>query len=534
MTSGMTDPQVLVDVRGVGKRFGAVLALGRVDLQLRRGECVGLVGHNGAGKSTLVNVLCGALAPDQGELHIAGWSGGTGAGTGSGSVWGVREAQRWGLRCVFQELSLCGNLTLAENMHMAQPQHGGRSWRDGAGTRLMASLDLIFPGHGLHADDIVDELPIGKRQMIEVARAFTSGALPLELVILDEPTSSLDGQAAAQLLAWVRAFVASGKTCVLITHKLREILAVTDRLIVMRDGQVVEAMPTAEADHERVVAAMGHEVIETAVTTGTATATSQALSAALDTLAAPMPTQTPASASTSASNARTTPTPAPVIQVRPPAGGGLALHVNRGEIIGLAGLAGHGQTAMLLRLQASADAVDDTRIEVRGQTAFVAGDRQADGVFPLWSIARNMTVGWLAQLRRHGLIDLRQEQHKAQQWRQRLGLVTPDMELPIGSLSGGNQQKVLFARALGSAATVILMDDPMRGVDIGTKRDVYALIREEARQGRSFLWYTTEFDELLHCDRVYVFNNGHVVGELPASEVTEDRVVAMSFEESIS
>ena len=523
MTSGMTDPQVLVDVRGVGKRFGAVLALGRVDLQLRRGECVGLVGHNGAGKSTLVNVLCGALTPDQGELHVAGGP--------PGASWGVREAQRWGLRCVFQELSLCGNLTLAENMHMAQPQHGGRSWRDGAGARLMASLDLIFPGHGLHADDIVDELPIGKRQMIEVARAFTPGALPLELVILDEPTSSLDGQAAAQLLAWVRAFVASGKTCVLITHKLREILAVTDRLIVMRDGQVVEAMPTAEADHERVVAAMGHEVIETAATAGTATATSQVLSAALDT---PMPTLTPASASASASNAHTTPTPAQVIQVRPPAGGGLALHVNRGEIIGLAGLAGHGQTALLLRLQDSADAADGTRVEVRGQTAFVAGDRQADGVFPLWSIARNMTVGWLAQLRRHGLIDLRQEQHKAQQWRQRLGLVTPDMELPIGSLSGGNQQKVLFARALGSAATVILMDDPMRGVDIGTKRDVYALIREEARQGRSFLWYTTEFDELLHCDRVYVFNNGHVVGELPASEVTEDRVVAMSFEESIS
>ena len=210
------------------------------------------------------------------------------------------------------------------------------------------------------------------------------------------------------------------------------------------------------------------------------------------------------------------------------------MRVDRGEIIGLAGLAGHGQTGLLLRLQGIADASDGTRAQVRGRTAFVAGDRQADGVFPLWSIARNMTVGWLAQLRRHGLINLRQEQHKAQQWRQRLGLVTPDLELPIGSLSGGNQQKVLFARALGSAATVILMDDPMRGVDIGTKRDVYALIREEARQGRSFVWYTTEFDELLHCDRVYVFNNGQVMGELAAGQVTEDRVVAMSFEESMS
>jgi len=496
MTSPVNDPLLLVDVRGVGKRFGAVLALGRVDLQLRRGECVGLVGHNGAGKSTLVNVLSGALKPDQGELHVAGLP--------QGTAWGVREAQRWGLRCVFQELSLCGNLTLAENMHMAQPQNGGWSWRPGAGARLLASLDLIFPGHGLRADDIVDELPIGKRQMIEVARVFTPGALPLELVILDEPTSSLDGQAAAQLLAYVRAFVATGKTCVLITHKLREILAVTDRLIVMRDGQLVEAMRTVEADHERVVAAMGHEIAGVVA---------------------------PATAVPTAKFKTTT---APVIQVTPPAGAGLALHVGKGEIIGLAGLAGHGQTSLLLRLQGSTGAADATRAEVHGQTAFVAGDRQADGVFPLWSIARNMTVSWLAQLRRRGLIDPGQEQQQAQQWRQRLGLVTPDLDLLIGSLSGGNQQKVLFARALGSAASIILMDDPMRGVDVGTKRDVYTLIKEEALAGRSFVWYTTEFDELLHCDRVYVFNNGHVVGELAAGQVTEDRVVALSFEECIS
>ncbi len=503
MTSGVMDPRVLVDVRGVGKRFGAVLALGRVDLQLRRGECLGLVGHNGAGKSTLVNVLSGALAPDQGQLQVAGLP--------TGTAWGVRAAQRWGLRCVFQELSLCGNLTLAENMHMAQPQNGGWSWRPGAGARLMASLNLIFPGHDLRADDIVDELPIGKRQMIEVARAFTPGALPLELVILDEPTSSLDGQAAAQLLAYVRAFVASGKTCLLITHKLREILAVTDRLIVMRDGRVVEAMATAQADHERVVAAMGHETVE-------------ALAPVLNPIS-----KTPAATSTAATAA--TAATAMVVQVVPPTGAGAALHVRQGEIIGLAGLAGHGQTGLLLRLQGGSGVADATQISVTGQTAFVAGDRQADGVFALWSIARNMTVSWLTQLQRHGLIDLAKEQRQAQQWRRRLGLVTPDLELPIGSLSGGNQQKVLFARALGSPASIILMDDPMRGVDIGTKRDVYALIKEEARSGRSFVWYTTEFDELLHCDRVYVFNNGHVVGELSAGQVTEDQVVALSFEE---
>src|SRR6218665_3406225 len=166
-------------------------------------------------------------------------------------------------------------------------------------------------------------------------------------------------------------------------------------------------------------------------------------------------------------------------------------------------------------------------LHVEGDTAFVAGDRQTDGVFALWSIARNMTVGWHA---RRPLIDRRREQQQAQQGRQCLGLVTPGIDLPMVSLSGGNQQKVLFARALGSAASVILMDDPMRGVDLGTKRDMYALIRAEARSGRTFVWYTTEFDELQHCDRVYVFSNARVAGELAGDDISEERVLALSFD----
>lgn len=491
--------EVLVEARGAARSFGAVQALRGVDLQLRRGECVGLVGHNGAGKSTLVNVLCGALSPDRGALHFAGRP-------ADSAAWSLREARRWGLRCVFQELSLCDNLTLAENMRIAQPQSAEWAWRKRAGAQLMASLDRIFPGHGLRADDVVGELPIGKRQIVEVARAFTPGAQPLELMILDEPTSSLDGQAAAQLLAYIRSFVAEGKTCVLITHKLREIFAVTDRLVVMRDGQVVQATPTAETDRERLVTAMGQAVARDAPSSDASTARRR-----------------------EAGNVQA------VVQVQASPQRGMALRAARGEIIGLAGLAGHGQTAMLLALQqASQHTYDDKdAMRVEGGTAFVAGDRQTDGVFTLWSIARNMTVGWLAQLRaRSPLIDLKREQEQAQQWRQRLGLVTPDMDLPIGSLSGGNQQKVLFARALGSTAPVILMDDPMRGVDVGTKRDVYALIRDEARRGRTFVWYTTEFDELHHCDRVYVFSNGRVVGELTGDDISEERVVALSFEEA--
>jgi len=169
-------------------------------------------------------------------------------------------------------------------------------------------------------------------------------------------------------------------------------------------------------------------------------------------------------------------------------------------------------------------------VEVAGRTAIVAGDRQSDGIFPLWSIGENATIASLNRMLRGLLIDPQAETAMAQDWKGRIGIRTPDMRNPILSLSGGNQQKVLFARALGSDADIILMDDPMRGVDIGTKQEVYAIVRREADQGRTFLWYTTEMDELKHCDRVYVFRNGGIVAELAGDQMTEERVLHTSFE----
>jgi ribose transport system ATP-binding protein len=485
-----SNPDLLLEIRDIAKAFGAVQALRDVAFDLRRGECIGLVGHNGAGKSTLMNVLSGNLRPDQGELRFVGRE--------QRGGWNVRDAHDLGIRCVYQELSLCANLSLAENLRITQSELGGWNWRADAARQLMASLDLIFPGHGLRAEQVVGDLSIGRRQMVEIARAFTPGVRTIELMILDEPTSSLDSHAATQLLDYIRLFVAQGKSCILISHKLGEIFQVSDRVVVMRDGQVVETVATRQSNREQLVAAMGQD---------------EQISASADHAA----TQAPDAAS------------AAVVKVT--ASGATVMQACAGEVIGLAGLAGHGQTELLLRLHAASTGAGDPGVQIGNSTAFVAGDRQTDGVLGLWSIARNMSVGWLTQFRRAGLIDLTQERKQAEQWRARLGLVTPDLDLPIFSLSGGNQQKVLFARALGSSASVILMDDPMRGVDVGTKHDVYALIAEEARKGRTFVWYTTEVDELFHCDRVYVFHNGVVVGELARAELSEERVLKLSFEE---
>jgi len=326
----------------------------------------------------------------------------------------------------------------------------------------------------------------------------------LRLVILDEPTSALDAHTAGQLLAFVRRRVGQGASCILISHLLGEILETADRIVVMRDGKVVASDTARSFDRDRLVATMGG---------------ARERAEALQELAAK-------------------PADAPLmVEVKPsqtqPGGQGsaTALVAREGEIIGLAGLAGHGQTRLLLDVFEAAQHRRAGAV-VNASAALVAGDRQTDGIFPLWSIADNIGAGSLKALRRGWLISAERERELAARWQQRIGIRTPDLDNNILSLSGGNQQKALFARALGSDARIVLMDDPMRGVDIGTKLEIYDLIREEARGGRTFLWYTTETDELDHCDRVYVFRNGQIVAELARHELTEEKVIQSSFAES--
>jgi len=488
----------IVALAGVEKSFGAVRALAGVELTLRPGECLGLVGHNGAGKSTLMQVLAGTLAPDRGSIALAGAEAVRG--------WSVSAAHRAGVRCVFQELSLCPNLTVAENARILHPALRGFGWRRRAGRLIVEKLDEIFPGHGIAAETPVGDLSLGRRQMVEVARAFSVTDAPLRLVILDEPTSSLDASVAEQLLAFVRRFVAAGGSCILISHLLGEILGTADRVVVMRDGTVVEERPAGGYDRASLVAAMG-SVAEAEAEEGAAFVSKRGDGGV------------PGEAGVEV-----------VVEALPGPAGGEALRAHRGEIVGFGGLAGHGQTEMLLRLfEAAGRRHAGTR--VAGPVALVAGDRQADGVFPLWSIALNVTVRSLKRMARGLLLQPARERAMAEDWKARIGIRTPDVANPILSLSGGNQQKVLFARALGSDAEIVLMDDPMRGVDVGTKQEVYRLIREEAAKGRAFLWYTTEMDELRHCDHVYVFRAGRIVAQLARDELTEARVLQSSFAE---
>ncbi|MBZ9758176.1 sugar ABC transporter ATP-binding protein [Mesorhizobium sp. ESP6-5] len=486
MIAGKTS---IVAFSAVAKAYGNVKALNGVDFIVDAGECVGLVGHNGAGKSTLVNAIAGTIRTDAGHRAIAGQN---------VPEYSVALAHQLGVRCVFQELSLCPNLTVAENTRISHPSLTGWGSLRRADEMIVASLDDIFPGHGVRGDQIVGDLSIGRRQMVEVARVFTQSVDPIRLVILDEPTSSLDSHASAQLLAYVRRVVATGISCIFISHLLNEILASTDRIVVMRDGKVGVAGATIDFDREKLVAAMVGIV---------------------------------SARRNSGAKLRRDDAPLRVAVHKKHGAPGTDLDARAGEIIGLSGLAAHGQSNLLVRIFQAASRRDPA-VDVTATVAVVAGDRQTDGVFPLWSVLENITVRSLSALSSNALISRRKQQAMGETWRQRLGIRTPDLGNSIQSLSGGNQQKALFARALASDAQIILMDDPMRGVDIATKLEVYALIQEEAAKGRTFIWYTTEFEELENCDRVYVLRNGEIVAALDHDEVNEQNVIRSSFGEA--
>ncbi|HEX3983068.1 MAG TPA: sugar ABC transporter ATP-binding protein [Acidisoma sp.] len=491
---------------GISKSFGQVKALAGVDLTIGEAELIGIVGHNGAGKSTLMGILRGTVRGDAGRFLID-----------SGEVpkgYGVRDAYRAGIRSVFQELSLCPTLTVVENARLSHRRLKGWGWAKAARRVIADALDAIFPEHEIPLDRAVGELPASARQMVEIARAFSTLSTPPRLVILDEPTSALDARAASQFLAYIGRARESGTSCLLISHRLKEIIDHTERVVVMRDGRVIEARRTAGLSPEHLVEAMGVMAQATEADERRPAERRPAMNARAE-----------VDASSSAGGA--------ILILDQKAGErALVFRAAAGEVVGLAGLDGHGQRTELQAIFRGAQATyghDDNRIKVVGKAAYVSGDRRSEGIFPLWSISNNLTVSLIRGMARFGLVRPQNEEAAAREWRSRLGIKTPDVNAPILSLSGGNQQKVLIARALATNACIILLDDPMRGVDVSSKREMFELIRQEASRGKCFVLYTTETEELANCDRVYVFYQGMITAEIARHDLSEDRILAASF-----
>jgi ribose transport system ATP-binding protein len=483
-------PGLLVSLTGVTKSFGATMAISDISLGIARGDVLGLVGGNGAGKSTLMRILCGVARPDAGRLEFADKA-------LSFDFYNASDAQAAGIRIVHQELSLCANLTVAENFFLEAPETATLlpGWRNAYELRARAALDAVFPGNAIDVDREVSALPIGERQMVEIARA---AATPdVKLIILDEPTSSLGPERSQQLRAYIHASAAKGVSFIFISHKLFEIIDVATRVAVLRNGKLVWHGDTKDVSVAALVRLMG----------GEAAALAESLRAKVDFASA-----------------------AVLVRI---AGDVVArlghdVELHEGEVVGLAGLEGSGQKE-LLHLIFSPRGDKHASIDRRGAASFVSGDRLREGVFPLWSVLANIGLGKIADLPMFRFLSGEEERRVVSPSAERLRLDVDRLKSGILELSGGNQQKALVARALVAAAPIILLDDPTRGVDVAAKRDFYRLMAEIARSGRLIIWHSTEDLEFLECDRVLVFAHGRIVAELRDDAITEQSIIDASF-----
>lgn len=479
----------LLSLAGVGKTYGNTRAVQNIDFEIARGEVIGLVGANGAGKSTLMRIVCGVTEPSEGSMAMDGASLDT-------SAYSPRAARDAGIRIVWQELSLSPNLTVAENFYIEQPQLARLSplWLRDYHRVAAESIERIFPGARIPTSRLVADLSIAERQIVEIARAASDP--DLRLLVLDEPTSSLAAERSAQLRRFVRQLSQRGVAVVFISHKLAEVLDVATRVVAMRNARIVWQKSAGDATIAELIGAMsGGEIGER---TGRR----------------------------ESGNAKSSP-------VRARIGGPLTAHLGRplelhaGEIVGIAGLEGSGQRDLLQRLFTPHPGGDVTRGS--DKIRYVSGDRQREGVFPLWSVLDNIAIGRVARLNPFARVNDAELRPLARSVATKLALDDKRFDAGILDLSGGNQQKVLVARALVDEVEIILLDDPTRGVDIAAKRDFYRLVREIADAGCLVIWHSTEDLEFLECDRVLVFSHGEIVAELKGDEITEDKVVAASF-----
>ena len=473
----------LVSLRGICKSYGATRANDAIDLDIRAGEVLGLVGGNGAGKSTLMKILCGIVPATDGKILLDGDPAASGHSAAS--------AQAHGIRMVHQELSLCTNLTVAENFFVEAPDAARPlpGWRSPFRARAQAALDAVFPGHGISPDAEVGRLALGERQMVEIARAAATPGV--RLIVLDEPTSSLSARRAAQLIAFVHARAAEGTAFIFISHKLKEITEIASTVALLRNGRLVWQGRAGDTSVAHLIDLMGGR-----------------------------DESAPADRSAQAETALRA---VPIIRISGQWSDG-AIDLHKGEIVALAGLEGSGQQAFLHALFKGRPGV--ARLD---RVAFVAGDRQREGVFPLWDVLSNISVGrWGGRV---GLarIDRSADRTAALLPAERLRLDPARLSSPIGELSGGNQQKSLVARALVGDAPIILLDDPTRGVDVATKQDFYRLLHDLAAEGRAIIWYTTEDAELDHAHRALVFAGGRIAADLAGDAITPSALLQAAF-----
>jgi ABC-type sugar transport system ATPase subunit len=489
---------VVAQLDGCSKQYPGVIALADADFAMRAGEVRAMLGKNGAGKSTMIRLLTGAETPDSGTVTIGG-----AALSGSGSA-RAAEAFAHGVRVVYQELSLVTDLTIAENLFLGRwPRKVGVIQHKEMAVAARAALDRL--GVDLAPDQLVATLSPAERQLVEIARVLIGNP---RLVILDEPTSSLAEAEARKVLSAVKRIAADGISVIYVSHRMNEIRQIADTVTVMRDGRIIETVPVKGADTNQIVRLMlGVDLAEqTRIKPG---ARGKAVLDVRDLSLAPKLEK-------------------------------VSFTLHQGEVLGIAGLLGSGrtellQTIMCIRPAGSGDiAVDGKSVggaNYRGMLArgfgFTPESRKEDGIVPMLGVDENIVSTDFGSVSSRGVLSATRIAEATRRIIERLQVKSARTDTPIGTLSGGNQQKIVIGRWVHAGSRVLLLDEPTRGVDVEAKAQIYRIIRELAADGCAIIFVSSEVEELpLVCDRVLVLRDRHIAEEMTAPDIDPDRLMA--------
>ena len=491
----MPDASLRLDIANLTKTFPGVKALGDVSLRVRPGEVHALLGENGAGKSTLLRIVSGVMKPDSGTIALDGTV---------LSLRGPLDARRAGIAMIHQELQQVPELTVAQNMFLGRALTRGGLFVDRAAQERQAAAALARLDPAISPAAPIRSLKVAQRQIVEIARALLENA---RVIAMDEPTSSLTPSEFERLAAVIAQLAREGVSIVYVSHKMDEVFKVCSRATVMRDGALVGEVDLATTTEGAIVSMM----------VGRTLATAQHRSSATDEVTLAVRNLTAGTRVVDAS-----------------------FDLRRGEVLGIAGLIGAGRTE-LLRLIAGADrptsgtvTLDGRRISTRSPRAAIAAgiglvpeERKRDGIVPQRSVVNNVALPSMKRFAPRGLVRRGALRRSASEILQGINLRPFQLDRPIRLFSGGNQQKAIIARWIAAGSRILLFDEPTRGIDIGAKAEIYALIERLAAEGRSVIVVSSELPEIIRlADRVLVMRQGRIAAELGRHEISEQAIVA--------
>ena len=501
--------RVLLEMKNITKTFPGVKALDNVNLKVEEGEIHALVGENGAGKSTLMNVLSGIYPYGSYEGDIIY----------NGEVCKfnkIKDSEQKGIVIIHQELALVPYMSIGENMFLGNEQ-GKKAAIDWDRTYAEADKYLKMVGLSESSKVLVKEIGTGKQQLVEIAKALAKNA---KLLILDEPTSSLNETDSKALLDLMLQFKKQGMTMIIISHKLNEVAYVSDKITVVRDGSTIETMDkhTTEISEDRIIKGMvGREITDR------------------------FPKRRDIKIGDTNMEVKNWTVYHPLYPERKVVDN-VSFNVHKGEVVGIYGLMGAGRTELAMSIFGQSYGTNITgtlmlsgkevrlrtpQEAIRNKLAYVTEDRKGNGLVLSNSIKINTSLANLDSISNHKVIDKDKEYQVAEEYRGKLKTKCPTVEQNVGNLSGGNQQKVLLAKWMFTDPDVLILDEPTRGIDVGAKYEIYCIINDLVAAGKSVVMISSELPEVLGMsDRIYVMNAARIVGELNAEEATQELIMS--------